>query len=367
MIYLDYASHMPPSKVALEAFFDGETRFAANANARHPAGLTAREEYERAKTGIAGLLGAKPDEVQFTSGASEGNNLAIKGITRAYPHVGRHVLSTPLAHPSESGALAALTEQGYEVGLLRVKPDGKIDLSHLKTVLRKDTVLVCVSAVDSELGVIQPLDGIVETMKAFPRCHLHIDAAQAVGKVDIPLFSALNASTLAISAHKFGGVGGCGVLLKRGDVVLEPFVHGGGTPALGLAASCYAALEEALRLRGERFDYVMKLRTRVVDALSAFPRVRVNSPANASPYILNISIDGLRGTAVRDALNHNGIYISVKSACATDNSPSRPVLAISDKKNALASWRVSFSYLTTEADIDGFLHGVELIIKEGCK
>jgi len=373
VINLDYASHTPVDERVLAEFCRVEREFAGNVIAAHTMGLQAKAEMERITTGIANLLGVKPQEVIFTSGASEANNLAIKGITKAYEHVGKHILSTCLEHPSVSGVLSVLQQQGYEVELLRILPTGVVDLEHLKSAIRPDTVLVCVSAVDSELGVIQPIKEIAKVLAKHQHCHLHIDGAQAAGK--LPLQYNMP-STFCFSSHKFYGICGIGVLVKREGVVLEPLIHGGtsttiyrsGTPTLSLAAATYKALEIAMQEMDKRLKTVRELQNYVLDALKLLPKVRINSPldtSNVSPYILNISVPGIKGTYFQRALDRHGICVSVKSACSTEHAPSRPVMAISrDKKNALCSWRISFSHLTTTQEIDIFLTAFKNITEE---
>lgn len=388
IINLDYASHTPVDPRVLLAFSHTAQEFAGNVMAAHSAGRKAREEMERATAGIAGLLDVKPEEIIFTSGASEANNLAIKGILSAYSHVGRHVLSTCLEHPSVSGTLAALD---CEIELLKILPNGTIDLAHLKNALRRDTVLVCVSVVDSELGVIQPIADIAEILAEFPQCHLHVDAAQAVGKIPFKLGQTQTGaipSTISISPHKFHGICGVGILVKRQGVVLQPQIHGGtsttiyrsGTPALSLAVSAYTALELAIAEMDERFAKVTAMRDYIIskltgDAVIGVPPVEglrsaydlsynscashlhINTPLqNSSPYILNISVSGIKGTDFQAGLDSHGVCVSVKSACSTDRAPSRAVFAITrDKKRAASSWRVSFSHLTTMDEIDRFI------------
>ena len=390
MINLDYASHTQADEEVLAQFCKIERECAGNPLAAHQIGCEAREVMTRATEGIAALfdmpvggvpdrVNVQPNEIIYTSGASEANNLAVKGIARAYAHMGRHILSTCLEHPSVSGALTFLSENGFEIELLKILKNGKIDLSHLKNVMRNDTVLLCVSAVDSELGAIQPLEEISEVVKNFPNCHLHIDAAQAMGK--IPLLnrpvresagsSNLNASTLCFSPHKFHGLGGFGVLVKRDGVVLEPLIHGGsaangllyrgGTPSPAMAAACFFALKKALENQEKNLQYVTSLRNYLLENLPA--TMRVNSPPDGSPYILNLSTANIKGTEFQAALNERGIAVSVKSACATENSPSRPVFAVTgDKKNALNSWRVSFSHYTTIRELEIFLSAVKSIL-----
>jgi len=374
-INLDYASHTPMDERVLAEYCRIERGFAGNVMAANTIGRESRTEMERATNGIANLLGISPQEIIYTSGTSEANNLAIKGIAKAYGHVGRHILSTCLEHPSVSGTLAALV--GYEIELLRVLPSGAVDLAHLKSAIRADTVLVCVSAVDSELGVLQPLEGIAEIVKAFPNCHLHIDAAQAVGKISINVGALMKtASTLCFSPHKFYGPNGVGVLAKREGVVLEPIIHGGsslsiyrgGTPVLSLAVAAYAALEIAVAEMATRLDIVRELRDYVLHAINDENLmrcgIRINTPIeNASPYILNLSAVGITGAEMQAELDRRGICVSVKSACSTDRAPSRAVLAVTgNKKNARESFRVSFCHLTSKHEVKAFISALGDII-----
>ena len=357
MVNLDYASHTPVDEAVLAEFCRVERECGGNALAAHGLGRVALDELERATEGIASLLGVRPDEIIYTSGASEANNLAIKGIARAYGYKGKHILSTCLEHPSVSGTLAYLQESGYEIELLKIQPNGKIDLAHLQSAIRADTILLCVSAVDSELGAIQPLEDIENVLKEHPNCRLHVDAAQAMGK--IPVYVG-GASTLCFSPHKFYGLCGFGVLVKRDGVVLEPLIHGGsgslyrsGTPSPAMAAACYRALKIAIDEMEARLETMRELRQYVLDGVKGFPLIRVNSPPDGSPYILNLSVKGVKGTEMQTMLDAQGIAVSVKSACSTDNSPSRPVFAVTgDKKNAMESWRVSFSHLTKKPELD---------------
>ena len=185
VIYLDFSANAPVDERVLVAFCEAERGCIGNANSAHVAGQQTHSEMERAVTSIAAGLGALPDEVILTSGASEANNLAIKGIARASRHLGRHIISTPLEHASVSGALTALQEQGWEIDLLDVRRDGTIDLEQLQSLLRRDTALVAVSRVDSELGTVQPVREVSEILRDFPQCRLHVDATQAVGKLPL--------------------------------------------------------------------------------------------------------------------------------------------------------------------------------------
>lgn len=370
MIYLDYSANTPADPAVLQAFLETEQAYAGNPNSDHPAGLAARERMAQATEAIARLLGAAPAEIIHTSGASEANNLALKGIAQASCSAGRHILTTVLEHASVSGPLAALQRQGWEIEQVEVGRDGCVSLPQLRERLRRDTVLVSVCAVDSELGTVQPIRQIAELVREFPHCRLHVDATQAVGKIGLELDGV---DTMSIAPHKFYGLNGSGLLFKRRGLVIEPQIHGGsgsasyrsGTPALALAVSAEKALALALENREERSRYVRGLNGQLRAALLRYPRVRINSPETAVPHILNLSVQGVKGTVFQRALAEYGVCVSVKSACSSDGAPSKAVYAVSlDRKNALSSWRISLSHLTTQAELDGFLQAFDACYRE---
>ena len=324
----------------------------------------------RVPDSIAALLGVLPQEIIYTSGASESNNLALKGIVQASRHVGKHIISTALEHSSVGGALSALQQQGCEIDLVDIRRDGTLDLEQLRELLRKDTVLVAVCAVDSELGTVQPIREIADILKDYPNCRLHVDATQAVGKTEL-IFDGVD--TMSIAPHKFYGLNGSGLLVKKKHLVIEPQIHGGGsttpyrsgTPALGLAVSIETALRLALEAQNERVAQIAALNRRLRTELGKYPAVRFNSPENAVPHILNLSVSGVKGTVFQRELGKYGVCVSVKSACSTEGTPSKAVYAVSrDRKNALSSWRISLSHLTTEAEITEFLQIFDLCYKE---
>ena len=370
MIYLDYSANTPVDARVLEQFCAVERRCIGNANSHHQAGSAAKAEIDAATIKIASLLGVQPAEIIYTSGASEANNFALKGLARLSRHVGRHIISTPLEHSSVSGTLTALQEQGYEIDLLDVKQDGTVDLEHLKDLLRPDTICVAVTLVDSELGVVQPVQEIAAILKAYPHCHLHVDATQAVGKIPV---SFEGVDTMSLTAHKFYGLNGIGLLIKRRNLALEPLIHGGesttiyrsGTPTVALASSLACALDLAVTDLPGRVDHVAKLNAELRAALSTYPLVRINSPDHAIPHVLNLSVRNVKGTVFQRELDAKGVCVSVKSACSSDGLPSRAVFAVSrDRRNALSSWRISLSHLTTEDEIKAFLQAFDVCYRE---
>ena len=365
MVYLDYSANTPVDEAVLQRFCEIERNCPGNANSRHQAGAAAKAAIDEATQSIARSLNVQPAEIIYTSGASEANNFALKSIARLERHHGKHIISTPLEHSSVSGSLTALQEQGYEIDLVDIRQDGTVDLEHLKELLRPDTILVAVTAVDSELGVVQPVAEISALLKDRPHCHFHVDATQAVGKLPVS-FEGID--TMSLTAHKFYGLNGIGVLVKRRGLALEPLIHGGesttiyrsGTPTVALACSLALALDKAVTALPQRVEYIRGLNARLRAELSRYPKVRINSPEHAVPQILNLSVQNVKGTVFQRELDARGVCVSVKSACSSDGLPSRAVFAVSrDRRNALSSWRISLSHLTTQEELNGFLHAFD--------
>jgi cysteine desulfurase len=370
MIYLDYAANTPTDQEVMSCFIEENNGYFANPNSTHKLGRDAKGRLEKITEQIALHLGVKASEIIYTSGASEANNLAIKGLVQAHRHNGKHIITTCLEHSSVSGALTYLQTLGYEIDLVDITSDGLVDLQHFKELLRKDTVLVSICYVDSELGVRQSISEIGEILENYPNCYFHTDATQAVGKIPV---SFEHVDCMSFTPHKFFGLNGCGILLKRDQVVLEPLIHGGtsttiyrsGTPALGLAASIEKALDISLYHLEKRYQYVMKMNIELRNALLQYKKVRVNSTKYSVPHILNISVLGVKAVLFQEALEQEGICVSIKSACSVVGSPSRPVYAVSkDKKNALCSWRISISHLTTEEELHSFLEAFDKCYKK---
>ena len=361
MKYFDYAANTPVDKEVMDYYVEQSNRYFANPNSSHLLGREANVRLGEITEHIADMLGVKSTEIIYTSGASEANNLAVKGLVQAYKHNGKHIISTCLEHSSVSGALTYLQTLGYEIDLVDITNEGLVDLEHLKELMREDTVLVSVCSVDSELGVVQPMDRIADIIRAYPGCFLHTDATQAITKVPVSL---RYADCVTFAPHKFFGLNGCGVLLKRDTVVLTPQIHGGtsttpyrsGTPAPALAASVWKALELSLAEAEERYLKVKEMNEYLKRQLLAYKKVRINSTDYSVPHILNLSVQGVKGGQFQEALGEEGVCVSVKSACSVPGSPSRPVYAVTkDKKNAMCSWRVSLSHRTTKDELDYFL------------
>lgn len=366
-LYLDYAANTPVDKDVLNTFNDETLKYFANPNSTHKLGKEVNEKINETTKNILNIFKKETNlnedtEIIYTSGSSESNNLAIKGVAQSYKENGKHIISTFLEHSSVSSPLTYLKEQGYEIDIVNIDSDGKIDLEHLKSLIRKDTILVSVCYVDSEVGTVQPIEGIAKILKEYPNCFLHVDATQAIGKI-IPNFKEVDLITFA--PHKFNGLNGFGGLLKRKDIVLEPLINGGastsiyrsGTPVVGQICALEKALDITFKNFNDRQKYVTKLNNKLREGLSKYKNVKINTKSNENPFILNISVTGVKATEFKNKLEDYGVCVSIKSACTVTITPSRIVLAMThDRKRALASWRISLSHLVKEEEIDEFLN-----------
>ena len=370
MVYLDYAANAPVDKKVLDVFYDANLKFYANPNATHKLGKEAKEVIDKATEHIAKILKILPEEIIYTSGASESNNLAIKGICERYKSKGKHIITTPLEHNSITAPLSVMQANGFEVDVVPVTKEGLVNIEELKNMIRDDTILVSVIAVDSEIGLKQPIEEIGKILKDYPNTFFHIDASQAIGKVDIDL---TNIDLMTIAPHKFYGINGFGALIKKKNVSLVPIINGGksttvyrsGTPVTAMVVALDKALEIAYSKMKERYNYIKELNEMVKKGLSKYENVHIISTDNSVPHTLNIAIDNIKSLEFAKKLEDYDIYISTKTSCCPSETPSKLVYALTNNKNlALSSLRISFSHLTTKEEINIFLDAFDKVLKE---
>lgn len=374
-LYLDYAANTPVDEEVLKTFNNATLKYFANPNATHGLGVEVNEKIIKTTDEIINLFKENTClndnmEIVYTSGSSESNNLAIKGVAQSYKENGKHIISTFLEHSSVSSPLSYLKEQGYEIDIVGITSDGKVDVDELKRLIRDDTILVSVCYVDSEVGNVQPIQEIAEIVSKYPNCFLHVDATQAVGKTEVD-FSGIDLISFAL--HKFNGLNGFGGLLKKKDMVLEPLINGGasttiyrsGTPVIGQICALERGLELTFDNFKKRYEYVNKLNEKLRSKLLSYDNVKINTVSKNNPYILNVSVNGIKAVDFKKKLEEYGVCISIKSACTVTITPSRIVMSMThDRKRAFASWRISLSHLVTEEDIDKFLEIFDKCYKE---
>lgn len=370
MVYLDYAANTPVDLEVLDLFYDVTKKYYGNPNSVHQVGRESKMQIDKATERIADLLGVLKEEIIYTSGATESNNLAIKGICERYKNYGKHIILSSLEHNSIISSANIMQEAGFDVDLIPINKDGLIDIDALKSMIREDTILVSVCSVDSEIGLIQPIKEIGELLKDYPHTYFHTDATQAIGKVDID-FS--NADLITIAPHKFYGLNGIGILIKKKGVNLKPIIHGGrsttvfrsGTPIVSDIVASSFALEKAIKNREERYNYVSKLNKIVREFLEEYSFIHINNTSKCIPFTLNFSINGVNARYFVDMLDKKGVCVSAKTSCCPLETPSKLVYALTkDKKLASSSVRVSFSHLTKLEEIDIFKDVFKECIKE---
>jgi cysteine desulfurase len=356
-IYLDNNATTPLLPAVWESMRPFLTEAFGNPASAHALGRRARRALEDARETIAGHLGAHADEVIFTSGATEANNLALFGLCGELPG---HVLASPIEHPSVAEPLRQLWEIGFALDLLPVDCHGFVHASSLAENLRPDTRLVAVMLANHETGVLQPIRALTETLAG--RARFHCDATQAAGKIPVH-FHDLGVDTLALSAHKFHGPKGIGALLLRRGVKLRPRTWGGhqqhgrrpGTEPVALAVGFACALDCACREMNDRLAHVRRLREHFLAQLrdNAAPIV-LNGPEDGIPHTINVSFPGVKADVLLMNLDLAGVACSTGSACSSGSLLPSPVLqAMGVAEDVLHSaMRFSLSPLLTLHDID---------------
>ena len=360
MVYLDYSATTPVDERVLETFNKVCMEYPGNSNSLHSLGVKSKKLEDYATEEISKLLHVKPSEIIYTSGASESNNTAIKGICLKYQNRGKHIITTYLEHSSVIAPLNYLTNLGFEVDFVKIDDNGLVDLDDLKRLLRDDTILVSICMVDSEIGLRQPIKEIANILKDYPKCFFHVDCTQALGKIPVDLSCVDLAS---MSAHKIYGMKGIGLLIKKENIQIEPLIHGGksttafrsGTPALPLIVSLMKAMQLIVPDVDKNLEYISKLNKKVCSKLKEYPLVHINSTVNSMPHTINFSLRKIKPETFLHALDSHEIYISTKSACSSSNSMSNAVYALTkDEELSNHSLRISLSYKTTEEELDKF-------------
>lgn len=368
MIYLDYSATTYASTEVLDSF-NKALKYIGNPNSLHKLGINAKNLIDASTNQIANLLNIKTSEVIYTSGASEANNLAIKGICLKYQNRGKHIITTSFEHSSIYGPINYLIDNGFTVDFVKTLDNGLVDIEDLKNLIREDTVLVSIGCVNSEIGIRQSIEEIGNLLKKYPKIYFHTDITQAIGKVSVDL---KNVDLASFSAHKFFGIKGIGCLIKKENIVIEPLIHGGssttkfrsGTPCTELIVSFSKALRLALENLDEKYKYVENLNSYLKDSLEHYEKVYINSNDNSIPHILNISLIGVKPEVLLHALEEYDIYISTQSACSV-STVSKAVLSLTKSKDrAESSVRISLSYKTTKKELEEFLKYFDVCYKK---
>ena len=338
------------------------TKHFANSSSVHKLGAENARYLYSARMDILKSFKTPQHEVIFTSGATEANNLALKGYMERYASRGKHLVITNIEHPSILNTANHLAKLGYEVTIVPVRSDGKVYLDDIKKAIKEDTILVSMMAVNNETGIIQSVKETAAFLKEFPSIAFHVDAVQAVGKVDLP-YSDIDLITVSI--HKIGGLKGCGILLKKKNLELSPLLDGGGqengyrsgTNDLAMAMSDALAIKMSLTNLDKNKQYVAS----IVNPLFQYflyrnDEIVVNSTME-NPYIINISLLHKKASVFAEYLSNNNIMVSTHSACSSKLDTGSPTLMAMGRNSVVCknAMRFSFSTSNTKEEMDRFI------------
>jgi cysteine desulfurase len=370
MIYLDYNATTPVDNEVMAAMLPYFTAEFANPSSSYTAGLAAAKAIAQAREELAGCLGAHGAKVIFTSGATEANNLALKGAAYSDGFTKKHIITSAVEHPSVTGPAGFLKQQGFDITTVPVDRDGRVDPLDIKNAIRPDTLLISIMLANNETGTIQPIAEI----GAIAREHhvlMHTDAAQAIGKMVVD-FSKLNVDMMSIAGHKFYAPKGVGALIVANNVMLEPIQHGAGhegglragtesTPYV--VALAHAAALTVGRLKKDS-DKMKSLRDKLEQGIiAAYPKAVVNGGSERLCNTLNISFPGVDFRYMLDSLIID-IACSAGSACHSGIFSGSPVLKAMgcDPEIASSAIRFSIGKDTSDSDIEHSLHSIRSVL-----
>ena len=375
IIYLDNASTTKVDPIVLDVFNKTNESYFANPSSIHALGQESSYLLAKSKEDILRLFNLKEHQVIYTSGATEANNLAIKGACLRYKNRGNHIITSAYEHPSVLEAFRQLEKEfGFEVTCLLPNTEGKITPEMVKSAIKKETIFVSIMSVNNEIGVINPIEGIAEVLKEYPKIIFHSDLSQLVGKTN-KLINFYKIDMFTLSAHKMHGLIGSGALIKRNKIELLPLASGGGqeynyrsgTNDLASALAFNKTIELALANQVSRYNYVKELADLILDYLKSHQDLyELNSFEPVNPYIINFSTITKKSSVVVEALSNSGIMVSSVSACHSSKEKGSYVVKSLGKSDSVSrnTIRVSLDYSNTKEEIETFLSSLDKIIKE---
>ena len=370
MVYLDYSATTPVDERVLDSYLKVTRDYIGNANSIHFLGSMSKELLVQATNQISNILNCHPKEIVFTSGASESNTTAIKGVAIKYANRGRHIITSKLEHKSVLEVMGYLSSIGFEVDFVNLQDNGQVDLKHLEELIRDDTILISICHVNSETGFKQPLKTIRQVInKKNPNVIFHSDLTQALGKTR---FYLSDLDLASFSSHKIYAPKGVGILYKKRDLNIDTLIYGttencpfrGGTPALPLIVS----FSKAMRLANDKLESnikkCQKLKEELLKGLSKYP-IQINSNDLCVPQIVNFSLMEIKSETFVHAMEKHEIYVSTTTACSSkEESTVLKELAKGDRRISTTSIRVSISHLTTMEEIHEFLEAFDQVWNE---
>ncbi|MCQ2087089.1 MAG: cysteine desulfurase [Bacilli bacterium] len=370
-IYFDNAATTFVDKDILASFNKAIELYPGNPSSIHKYGQESSRIIEKARKLIISSLNLPEHEVVFTSGATEANNLAIKGYALAHRSRGKHIIVSEVEHPSILETARELERDfGYRVSYLHIGSDGKVNIDELKSLIEKDTFLVSIMAVNNEIGSVNDIAGIAKFLKEYPTIAFHVDGVQALGKLDV---NYKDVDMITFTGHKVHGLVGCGCLVKKKGIALEAIINGGGhennlrsgTYSLPLISTFSLAVSKAIKHQKELYEKVSVLSSKLVEEFSKLEDlVSINSNVKENPFIVNFSLKTHKASVVVEALSNRDIYVSSISACHSNGEPISYVVKALTNDDVLAhnTIRVSFDIQNTVEELNTFIDAFKEIV-----
>lgn len=375
MIYFDNSATTKPYPEALATYTEVATRIWGNPSSLHNLGSQATRILEASRKQIAELIGKKADEIYFTSGGTEGDNWILKGVAFEKAPYGKHIIVSDIEHPAIKESAAWLMTQGFEVDYAPVDARGFVKVDALASLLRPDTTLVSIMAVNNEIGSIQPIHEIVALLEDRPTISFHVDAVQALAKVATEVYLPERVDFATFSSHKFHGLRGVGFVYIKEGKKITPLLTGGGQEkemrSTTENVAGIAATAKALRLAMENQEVfaskTQQLKEVICKELANYPDVTIFSGEDHfAPHILTFGIKGVRGEVVVHAFEEFDIYISTTSACSSKaGKPAGTLIAMGvDKSIAQTAVRLSLDIENDMSQVEQFLTKFKLIYEQ---
>ncbi|HEY4550322.1 MAG TPA: cysteine desulfurase family protein [Bacillus sp. (in: firmicutes)] len=373
MIYLDNSATTKPLPEVMDSFVKVSKEYFGNPSSLHGIGGQAEKLLSQARSQVTQLLSVKQKEIYFTSGGTEGNNLAIKGIAFAYKDRGKHLITTTIEHASVRESFKQLESMGFEVTEIPVDSNGRVHVVDIEKAIRPDTILVSVMHVNNEVGTIQPIDEIGQLLKKYPKVLFHVDHVQGIGKVPLDLNES-HVDLCTISAHKFHGLKGNGLLFVRDGVMIHPLFTGGsqegkvrsGTENVAGVVCMSKALRLILDKLQTELEQLRKVSNELRKGLEKIDGIVINTPEKfAAPHILNFSVPHVKSEVFVHALEEKDIFVSTTSACSSKQKTiSNTLVAMGiPEERAGSAIRVSLSYYNTLDEVKKVLSAVEQTVE----
>ncbi|WP_075277552.1 cysteine desulfurase family protein [Streptococcus pneumoniae] len=375
MIYFDNSATTRPYPEALETYMQVASKILGNPSSLHRLGDQATRILDASRQQIADLIGKKSDEIFFTSGGTEGDNWIIKGVAFEKAQFGKHIIVSAIEHPAVKESALWLKAQGFEVDFAPVDNKGFVDVEALEDLIRPDTTLVSIMAVNNEIGSIQPIEAISEFLADKPTISFHVDAVQALAKIPTEKYLTERVDFATFSGHKFHGIRGVGFIYIKSGKKITPLLTGGGQErdyrSTTENVAGIAATAKALRLSMEKLDIFRsktgQMKAVIRQALLDYPDIFVFSDEeDFAPHILTFGIKGVRGEVIVHAFEDYDIFISTTSACSSKaGKPAGTLIAMGvDKDKAQSAVRLSLDFENDMSQVEQFLTKLKLIYNQ---